>query len=80
VGWFADRKEAERAVLSNATDIFEMNYYDRAVIEQYAEGFCQVAMNRWWYKATYAKENPDPVVTKVREPKWAKKIINIGFG
>jgi hypothetical protein len=82
-GWFADFNDAERLILANGTDIFEMGYYDHAVIEAVPEGVCVLAEDRQWYFADYG-EKPDyrdePKVSRVEKPEWAKQICNWGMG
>jgi len=52
-GWYEKFEGAEKAVLENHTDIFEVGYYDLAVIEEYPEGVMSLPEKLWWYKATY---------------------------
>lgn len=80
-GWFFKFEDAERAVLANATDMFEANYYNYAVIEEVAEGLTWPAKIRGWYYAAYeADDAMNPKVSKIDEPAWAERIVNWGIG
>lgn len=79
--WYSNFEAAEKAVLSNATDMFEANYYSYAVIEEVCEGLMAVAKVRGWYFAEYTNEDNEPTsVTKIGTPDWAKRCCNWGIG
>jgi hypothetical protein len=46
-GWYLKFKDAEKAVLENHTDIFEMGYYNLAVISAFPEGVLAVEEMTW---------------------------------
>lgn len=52
-GYAESHEEAEAWVLSNATDMFEMNYYNHAVIEAVPPGLIASAKSERWYFADY---------------------------
>lgn len=83
-GWYQDFASAARDVLANATDMFELNYYDHAVIERHEEGILAEVETMAWYLADYSKfaKSPDrnPEVKKILVPEWAQNIISWGLG
>lgn len=85
-GFFLKFEDAEKAVLANATDMFEMGYYTHAVIEEVPEGILVHHKVKQWYFADYSKAKPregylpEPVVAKIDEPGWAKRTCNWSFG
>lgn len=83
-GFYFTFEEAEQAVLGNYTDLFEMNYYDGAVIEAFQNGVGNVGDIKAWYRAVYNDPTSnDPVVTRLPEgelPVWAKQMANITLG
>jgi hypothetical protein len=81
-GYFVDVRDAERAVLSNATDMFELGWYDHAVIEKVPEGICRYCEAVSWYFADYSARDADdvgPTVTKIERPEWAAQTCNWGM-
>lgn len=79
--WFSKFEDAEEAVLRNAADMFEENYYNYAVIEEVEEGFTWPAKVRGWYFAEYEKDTEArPKVSKVSAPEWSESICNWGIG
>lgn len=85
-GWYEKFEDAEEVVLANATDMFEDNYYDYAVIEKCPQGILAHCVETWWYHAKYDDRTPDTVlrepvsITKVTTPDWAYGVINFGIG
>jgi hypothetical protein len=68
-GWYQKVEDAERAVLENHTDIFEMGYYDTAVIEEYPEGVLSIPLDdRRWYASTYSYVRNECLVQRIPEP------------
>ena len=80
-GWYASVHDAEIAILTNATDMFECAYYTHAIIEEVDEGIAPICRNVGVYKATYDKEHSsDPLVKKIKKPAWCKRFINWSMG
>lgn len=83
-GWFPTFEEAEKAVLSNATDMFECNYYNLAVIEEVESGLIAHVVQEKWYKAVYSsfsgKNCFNPQVSEIPKPKCFKYTVNFGMG
>lgn len=80
-GWYASIHDAEIAILTNATDMFECGYYNYAIIEEVDEGVLPICRNVGMYKAIYDKEHSnDPLVSKVKKPAWAKRVYNWSMG
>jgi hypothetical protein len=81
-GWFYDFENAERAVLTNATDMYEAGYYDLAVIEEMPERIVPFAITEKWYSAV-AKGNGYPCdyeVAAIEKPKRLEGIVNFAIG
>ena len=80
-GWYFQRDAADVDVMNNATDMFECGYYNMCVIEEYTEGIMTLAINRWWYKATFhVGPGNETTVERVGGPEWAEGSINFGMG
>jgi hypothetical protein len=84
-GWYLKFKDAEKAVLENHTDIFEMGYYNLAVISAFPEGVLAVEEMTWWYKATYPEIIPentlvDPAVEQIESPDEFKQVCCLAIG
>lgn len=85
-GYYFKFEDAEQAVLSNATDMFEDGYYREAVIEEVPEGIIPFAKAKQWYVADYPTSPNDdgnfgdPVVRKVDPPEWSTMAVNWGIG
>jgi hypothetical protein len=84
-GWYLKFKDAEKAVLENHTDIFEMGYYNLAVISAFPEGVLAVEEMIWWYKATYPEIIPentlvDPAVEQIESPDEFKQVCCLAIG
>lgn len=86
-GWYRNFDDAERAVMSNATDIFEIGYYDLAVIEEMPEGVMAMAEKEWWYRAAWPdgmspskRLRSKPVVEKIKKPEKYKQVLNFSIG
>jgi len=58
-GYYDDFETAEKCVLENWTDLYEIGYYGHAVIQEMPEGVCVSASNEWWYEVEY-EEIPVP--------------------
>jgi hypothetical protein len=79
-GFYFDFETAEQAILENWTDMFECDYYDRAVIEEQCQGICTGAKALAWYTAVYDSEDNDPRVFETAAPEWSKNLINMWGG
>lgn len=80
-GWYKRYDNAVKAVVENHTDIFEMDYYDTAVIEAVPQGVCVVSTACIWFSATYEDEESDnPTVLQIPRPEWAESSFNFGLG
>lgn len=81
-GWVRDFDEAEMLVKENATDMFEVGYYNMAVIEEMPEGLIPHAKQEIWYSATHipgAETQMKPKVEKINKPEVFKSFIGWCF-
>jgi len=81
--FFADFKAAEKAVLNNDTDMFEMGYYNMGLIEEHVvldtnENW-DVA-KQWWYRADFSTETQETSVEKIDQPECFKQCCNFLAG
>lgn len=86
-GYFRDLARAERAIYENWTDMYEVGYYDIALIEKISEGLCQCAFEdeRWWFRIIPELDKDGCItnkyiVTRTDEPKWAKNMVGYANG
>lgn len=79
-GYYFTSAEAEKAILENWTDLFEMGYYDLAVVEEAPTGIAVRHREISWFAADYSKDTRSPVVRRVERPEWASNICNFSFG
>jgi hypothetical protein len=79
-GFFHTFEDAERHVKNNISDLFEMGYYDLAVIEEMPEGIVPTTKARKWYKAVYDSQTDDPTVEAIECPDKYKYVCNITIG
>lgn len=81
-GWYTTFARAEEAVTLNATDMFEANYYDHAVIEKVEEGLIPLSEERWFYRADYSKMRTkyDPTVSRIDCPPEFEKVYGFAMG
>lgn len=84
-GWYLNFEDAKAAVLANATDMFELQYYEYAVIEEVSEGVIAHSTKEWWFFADYEKVDrtqgiPDPVVSEISKPEQWEDIVGFGIG
>ncbi len=77
-GWFSDFDTAEKAVLTNATDMFEMGYYDHAVIEEMPEGLLVVPEKEWFYLAVYKDGIPN--ISRIDKPELLENTCCFSMG
>lgn len=81
-GYYVDFARAEESILGNWTDMFEIGYYDHAVIEEVSEGVCTLAVAKQWFFADYTDVTtepgylPNPRVSKIDPPKWSERVCN----
>ena len=50
VGWFPTFKQAEKAVVENQQDIYELGYYPFCVIEKVGFGIYFLNTEEYWYR------------------------------
>lgn len=82
-GWFEDFKYAEECVLSNATDIYEMGYYNTVVLEEMISGPMAYAKSEVWYSATHTlveQSLGSYDVKRIEKPKCLEGICSFGMG
>lgn len=76
-GFCTSFEEAEQAVLQNVTDIHE-EWYQWAVIEEYGPGvptLSAIGAERWYHwNELYSRYH------EVKQPDWAKNIVNWAIG
>ena len=82
-GFFFNFEDAERSVLENWGDIYELGYYNLAVIEEMPEGICPCedeATTRW-YKVEYdGNKEGKHIVTPIDRPEKYKQVCNFSIG
>ena len=71
-GFFHDLETAQKCVEENWTDIFELNYYNMAVISEMPAGVCTRPSQQWWYHAKYFKGKQEPEVNLIHHSKTLK--------
>jgi len=83
-GWFTTLGEAKRAILSNAIDMFECNYYNLAVIEEMPSGMIPCAKKEIWFQAEYPPHALKPSsklnVFEIEKPNKFEHVVNFGIG
>jgi hypothetical protein len=79
VGFFTTFSQAEKCVIENWGDIFEY-YYDFAVVEEVTEGLYNCCQGDNYLKQWYKWNSKVKRYKKVKEPKFAKNIINWSIG
>jgi len=79
-GYFVELEKAEKSILENWTDMFEMNYYDTAVVEKVPEGVCVPHEVVSWFRANYSDQQSGLVVERTERPEWASQLCNFSFG
>jgi hypothetical protein len=79
-GFFFKFEDAEKSVLNNWTDMFECGYYDYAVIEEFEEGICSIALpeKSKWYRSVY--DGKKQTTTPCKCPKQFRQTCNWGLG
>ena len=50
VGWYPELKQAEKAVVENHQDIYELGYYPYCVIEKIQYGIYSIKREEHWYR------------------------------
>jgi len=78
-GWYQRFEDAEKVVLENQTDIFELGWFDTCVIEEYPEGVLSVPENRWWYSYRRDEMKAD-LVDRISEPNEFEQVICFAIG
>jgi hypothetical protein len=81
-GWFPTLKDAEEAVMTNDGDMYEMGYYNTAVIEEVEWGSCALAKAEHWYTAPYLRDTEGDKydVKKIDKPSCLEGQCNFGMG
>lgn len=69
-GWYRLYRDAQRAVKSNHTDIFERGYYDQALIEAKPEGVASIPKKRVWFQAEFDKDGEFQKALMIKQPDW----------
>jgi hypothetical protein len=85
-GYFLQEEDARACVLENWTDIFELDYYNYAVVEQVGEATLGLPYKKVaWYGTEYNYDDEgyakgEPRVFEVEEPPFFKGIVMFCFG
>ena len=64
-GFYKDFETAQKCVLENWTDLYEMGYYNYALINEMPEGVCVSPVNKWWYEVVYVSRDEKPKVNLI---------------
>lgn len=78
-GWFEKEEDAEKCIKENWTDIYEIGYYNTAMIEPMGEGPCSVRPreNRW-FDVKYIDQNTYEV-TEMKTPERFRRICGFSY-
>ena len=85
-GYFLKEEDARNCVLENWTDIFEMDYYNYALIEQVGEAIIGKPYKKiGWFGTEYQYDDEgyaknDPRVFPVEEPSFLNRCIMVCYG
>ena len=80
-GYYLDKETAIRSIKENWTDIFEMAYYQYAVIESLPSGVCSYAEEEAWFGVTYPQGvRGDACAVEIEKPKFSESIGNWCLG
>lgn len=52
-GFYPDFETAKKCVEENWTDLYEMGYYNYALINEMPTGVCVHPKNHWWFEVNY---------------------------
>lgn len=79
-GWYKDKKIAEQAIKKNWTDMYEVGYYNLAMIEPMSEGICsRPRFEEKWFSVDYLGNNSDYAITEIEKPKRFKNIVGFSY-
>ena len=79
-GWMPTHLEAAKAVLTNATDMFEGRFYRWAVIEEVKHGIIARSVAVEWFEASLTEDREDITVAPCAPPEWSKGSCNWSMG
>ncbi len=83
-GYFETQEEAEKSVLENHTDMFELGYYSHAVVEECSPGLLVYSEREWWYAATYPATDGtlfvNPEVRSIEKPLELENVVGFAMG
>lgn len=79
-GWFKTLSDAEASIFSNATDMYEMGYYNTVVLEEMLDGAIATANSEHWYNCAYTPEDDSYRVTRIAKPECLCNIVGFGMG
>lgn len=86
-GWYPTLYMARAAVAQNCGDLFELGYYNHAVIERVVQGINVSVTTEHWYRAEYTlvdgaitPDNSKPAVSKIEKPTRLVGSRNFGVG
>jgi hypothetical protein len=83
-GWFEKEEDAEKCIKENWTDIYELGYYNLAMIEPNTEGPISCGTESRWFDVKYldTEENSfdnEYIVTEIDKPEAFKSIIGFSY-
>ena len=74
-GWYSNFEDAERTVLENHTDLFEL-FYTHTVIEAVTEGVGAIATVKQWFRAIWIENGSQLRIEHCEPPPFAHGIVN----
>lgn len=80
-GYYHDKETAVRSIKENWTDMFEMAYYQYAVVEHLMPGVCLKADEIAWFGATYPDGfKGEAAAVEIDKPEFAESLCNWCLG
>jgi hypothetical protein len=78
-GFYTTPERAEQAIRNNEGDMFEVGYFDLALIEEISEGIFADVISERWFRATQTGKfvyNIEPIA----KPEKYKQVSNFSIG
>jgi hypothetical protein len=79
-GFYHELENAEKAVLADATGMFELGHYNWAMIEKVDPGIIPISLIHKYYRLKRSNQYGSEVIKVEKTPKWAKGICNFTMG
>lgn len=77
-GWYKNEEDAEACIKENWTDIYEMGYYNFAIIEPFTEGPCGYCRETRYFTVDYL-QNDKYDVKEIERPRLFKHLIGFSY-